>query len=340
MANTKISQLPIWSGTAADLRWFVMNNSGETETFKFSGYTSPLKAGTGTDSVVSLNLSPSLAPSARMLIFGNQSAASSGNDSVVLGGQGNKTDNTLGGVIGGLNNTAGFRCFVGGGNNNTASGNGAIILGGESNSCNNVASGGIFAGKSNVLQAGNDTGCSIIGGQSNRLEMNGVVGSNIIGGKENRWFHFDSRAVDTRYSYGAMIGGYQNRLEGNSTDSSGAHAYPLLMGGTLNKIFGAESDNTATTGATIINSSSSTIKHSLYSAHIECQSSTISGKTQAVMIGCSGRTATTSQATFVENLVLFNYTNLNFVDDTAAAAGGVVLGQVYHNAGALRVRIV
>ena len=41
MANTKISALPSYTGTAADLRWFVMNNSGETETFKYSGYTSP-----------------------------------------------------------------------------------------------------------------------------------------------------------------------------------------------------------------------------------------------------------------------------------------------------------
>jgi hypothetical protein len=39
-------------------------------------------------------------------------------------------------------------------------------------------------------------------------------------------------------------------------------------------------------------------------------------------------------------LVVFNYSNLNYADDTAAAAGGVVLGQVYHNAGALRIRIV
>jgi len=41
MANTKISQLPSYTGTAADVRWFVMNNSGETETYKYSGYTSP-----------------------------------------------------------------------------------------------------------------------------------------------------------------------------------------------------------------------------------------------------------------------------------------------------------
>ena len=31
---------------------------------------------------------------------------------------------------------------------------------------------------------------------------------------------------------------------------------------------------------------------------------------------------------------------LNFVDDTAAAAGGVPVGGMYHNAGAIRIRIV
>ena len=58
------------------------------------------------------------------------------------------------------------------------------------------------------------------------------------------------------------------------------------------------------------------------------------------MLGCNNRTAPISSATMVENLIVFNYSNLNYADDTAAAAGGVVLGQVYHNNGALRIRIV
>ena len=52
MANVKISALPSWTGTAADLRWFVMNNSGQTETFKFSGFTSPFKSGDATNSII------------------------------------------------------------------------------------------------------------------------------------------------------------------------------------------------------------------------------------------------------------------------------------------------
>lgn len=65
---------------------------------------------------------------------------------------------------------------------------------------------------------------------------------------------------------------------------------------------------------------------------------TTSTQENAVMVGCSGRTATTNMATFVENLVIFNYANLDFPNDSDAAAAGVVLGQVYHNNGALRIR--
>jgi hypothetical protein len=43
MSNLKISQLNTYTGSTPDLRWFVMNNSGETATFKYSGYTSPLR---------------------------------------------------------------------------------------------------------------------------------------------------------------------------------------------------------------------------------------------------------------------------------------------------------
>ena len=39
------------------------------------------------------------------------------------------------------------------------------------------------------------------------------------------------------------------------------------------------------------------------------------------------------------NVILTNYNSRNFADDAAAAAGGVPLGGIYHNAGILRVRI-
>jgi hypothetical protein len=44
--------------------------------------------------------------------------------------------------------------------------------------------------------------------------------------------------------------------------------------------------------------------------------------------------------TFLNQIELNNYASLNFADDTAAAAGDVPLGGLYHNNGAARVRIV
>jgi hypothetical protein len=72
----------------------------------------------------------------------------------------------------------------------------------------------------------------------------------------------------------------------------------------------------------------------------------ITGSTQfTTMISCSGRTATSDFTTYVETLeafdgiVMTDYAALNFTGDTAAAAGNVPLGGLYHDAGAMRIRI-
>lgn len=355
MANTKISALPTWTGTAADLRWFVMNNSGETITFKFSGYTSQVIPGNGVESYVTINVPRTHAPDDYMLVFGNHSGAtaSSGANSAVLGGRNNKTTNQFGIVAGGLNNSAGYICGVFGGNGGTADGNTAMIIGGENNTCSNVAWGGIVNGIQNYMGGGNDVGNGIIGGYLNRLQVNGVTGSHIIGGQQNRWHLFDSRNADTRKCFGAMIGGYSNRIEGLTTDTNGAHAYPLLMGGTLNKIFGEESNDSGTTGATIINSFTSTITKSSYSSIFGSNTSTISqatnsaiiggsghtiansvnsaiiggtgstnsNKINTIMLGTSGRTAIDNHTTYVENLKVFNQIQEQFYDNGTIDSG-------------------
>ena len=80
--------------------------------------------------------------------------------------------------------------------------------------------------------------------------------------------------------------------------------------------------------------------NSIDTTFINTISGNSNGYDRIVMLGTSGRTATTDTATFVENLVIFNYANLDYANDGAAAAGGVVLGQVYHHNGALKIRIV
>ena len=68
-------------------------------------------------------------------------------------------------------------------------------------------------------------------------------------------------------------------------------------------------------------------------------SSINSGLSQVAVIGCDSYTATKSNSVYVPELVITNYSSLNFSGDTAAAAGGVILGGIYHDNGALRVRI-
>ena len=59
----------------------------------------------------------------------------------------------------------------------------------------------------------------------------------------------------------------------------------------------------------------------------------------AVAIG-SGINAVTADTVTMDKLQILDYANINYADDTAAAAGGIPLGGVYHNAGALKIRIV
>ena len=62
------------------------------------------------------------------------------------------------------------------------------------------------------------------------------------------------------------------------------------------------------------------------------------GANGAVALG-SGVTADVADYVTIKQLQILNYSTLNYADDTAAAAGGVPLGGVYHTSGALKVRI-
>ena len=261
MANTKISQLPIYSGTAADLRWFVMNDSGETTTYKFSGYTSPLIGDLG-NSIFSIYGVPAVydADCVGSVVIGSETAAY--DDYTTLVGWR---------AIG--NNDIEGRCTAVGADAQATSRETAAF------GMTTRASGYQSTALGHNASAGGEKSIAV-GNRSRADAFRGItLGQDII--------NFSP--------YGTLINGVSNTL--NSTGY-----YNNIFNGTGNSITGT------TSGAT--------------------------------MLSCSGRTATTNDATFVENLVIFNYSNLNYADDTAAAAGGVVLGQVYHNNGALRIRVV
>ena len=298
MANTKISQLPSYTGTAADSRWFVMNNSGESTTYKFSGFTSPIKYMAGTNRIQNVS---------------DASAKVNGDDQTNIGGFDNNIQSTD------------PRCYIFGGYSNTittkAKGYGSMIIGGGNNT---------VGGSSDTAA---NYGGSIFG--CNTAENNGYYSAIIGTYAPTGLFSLIKKGIDINNGIaGAFIGGgYGGEISGLALQSSILGGYTNRVQQANSSIIGGHNNQILDTGA----SYPSAYKNSVI---VGGQNNTTSNKNNVVMLGCSGRTATISGSTFVDNLVVFNYANLDYVDDTAAAAGGVVLGQVYHNAGAMRIRVV
>ena len=265
MANTKISQLPEWTGTAADLRWFVMNNSGETETFKFSGYTSPFRKADGFNSVISNYYLPSAVP---QLLSG------------IIGGTGNTMSATS-------SYTDGFSNYI-------------------------------FAGTGNVMNLnspapGQNYGHTIIGGNYNTLRFRANASVNtMIGGQSN--------TMDCYYGANTIIGGSNNTSQAASTSTIiSAQASQILSGdrmgiwggyscsingGSDNNIYGGF-DHTIAAGDfnTIIGGFTNTITSGQYNFIAGGQNNTTAAALNRVaMIACSGRTASASNTTYVENI--------------------------------------
>ena len=121
----------------------------------------------------------------------------------------------------------------------------------------------------------------------------------------------------------ALIAGSSQQIQNGN--------YNAVIAGVGNKI-GISTANCASNG--ILGGTSNTINHS-----------------RSVILGGNAQTTTKNDevllpnltitsTTGVEQLIIANYANLAFADDTAAAAGGVPLGGVYQASGALRIRIV
>jgi hypothetical protein len=258
-----ISSLPVYTGTAADLRWFIMNNSGNTQTFKFSGYTSPF-------------IVENYAQASIFSTFGVPAVYD-------------------------------VDCV------------GSTVIGSETAAYDDYTT--LFGWKA-IGNNDIEGRCSAFGADAQATS------------RETAAFGMNTRATayqSTSLGHSAASTGEKSTAVGNRTSASGFRGVTI----------GQDIQNSSPYG-TMINGVSNTLNSSgNHNNMFGGSNNTIGGSYSYVtMLSCSGRTATTSSATFVENLVVFNYAGLNFADDTAAAAGGVVLGQIYHNNGAMRIRIV
>ena len=301
MANTKISQLPSYTGSAADLRWFVMNNSGETETFKFSGFSTSITFGSGTDSIQSTN------------------AIASGLNSIAIG-NGAIADGQEGINIGNTPVPGGFRSINIG--KNFGFGSGGIIIGnGSYSNGNGIAIGNETASYANCVVLGNGidanraTGNFAITVGTNNPQNIGA--SSVILGSNNRLgnFIYDGQTYNNGGEFNFILSnnsrlGFTGSTNYTGNTIVGGDSNIIISEGSRNSIFGGGGGNV------------------------------ISGTTSgATLLGMNNYTPTRNDATFAMAYVMTNYAALDFANDGAAATGGVVLGQMYHHNGDMKIRI-
>jgi hypothetical protein len=293
-----------------------------------AGGASPFISGSGLNSVVNV-------------YYASGDTASP--NSLLIGGTGNTISSTLANqsVIAGYNNQI----------TSTNKSNGIFASESSYISSNSFTS-AIVASESSYITNG---WYSFVQGRQNFINNTGSYPSAILGA---------SNCSISSSNPCVVIGGYQNNITNTSDSSIIAGRSNTLNGGGCcggNHIVGGEGNainnspgdkniilageaNTIRSGAdtsSILVGSSNTINSSnRYNTIINSQSSTVTGTTSgATMIGTVSRSADRNNCVFVENLKLFNYPSLDFANDSDAAAGGVVLGQVYHTAGTLKIRI-
>jgi hypothetical protein len=306
MANVKISALPVYTGTPADLRWFVMNNSGETTTFKYSGYSSPLRYAYSQFSYQNAWDTGTRVASDYQVVIGGDNASSISTTSSPYCG----LFNSVGCQITTKHNGKGYGTTIVGSLNSTIGGSSDAVanflpgiytsIEGENNAyCSAI----IGAGQSKMRYGGdNNNGVqySFLGGGRNNTIGGLALESALLGGYNNTLQQYRS----------AMIGGQDNTIGDIGTSVGSAYRWSSIIGG---------SGNTLSRGSncSIINSTNSTQNSAgVYETNtvsmVGCVNTDITNATNSVLLGLSGRTiagGSASNTTFVEKFYVFGNTS-------------------------------
>lgn len=336
MANKTIPQLPEQTGkTDNDLLAIV--DSGETTTSKIK--VSTLLSGVGGGKYIAADGTNNIVPdyyattsinasvSNSGIVAGSSNTINSGNNQAIVGGTNNQLSSVGRSVmIGGNTNTIGSRnenAIIGGTNNTNYSRYSTILGGQNNNAANGSQRGSIVGGQYNTLSEGLNS--VVVGGNNGRISL--TWNSVNIAPYNNAIYHDQSHQQWEGFS---LYSAPECNIRQTSGSGTGA-----IKGGNCSIFNSYQCDIAGQTGnetnfGTIIGSNKSDIT---------------GGTTNTIMLGTSGRTGLNSYTTYVETLeafthvVLNDYSNLNFADDSAAATGGVPLGGVYHTSGALKIRI-
>ena len=339
MANTKISQLTSYTVNVRDIRWFVINNSAQSETFKYSGYTSQVIPGVGVNSFATFSGSAAGSTSIAFgvsasaiaekdIAIGSGAVTSSGSQNISIG-----TNTSAGGnnsVSIGVSTTASASSSVAIGRNSTASADSAVVLGnsniasgansfsvGEGNTAsgnrassfgwNNSASGGYAFAFGRLSQASGSGG--VAGGNEARANAEGAI---VIGWTINQVTQGQGNTIlggDNNYI--TATNSKNNSLFGTSlsTISGTTGQYSAMIGG-YNHTFA-----NVGSGTTIVGGLTNFISTSSFSSLVGSNNSSLSGRTRTIGLGLSGRTLADDNTTYTENLASYGQSYQGFIDN-------------------------
>ena len=340
MANRTIPQLPEQTGkTDNDLLAIV--DSGETVTSKIkvstllSGVGGAFQVGDATNSIV-----PSYSPTSRGAATGTTYVDKLNLEGEVFTSNANETFNLVQSNTTITDNPYN-RAFAGHANSKISStdATGANMLMGTlqgqitSGSYNVLLGMGTVGGGIGNFMAGTEFTSQISGSGGYKTLIGGVanlVSGNqgaVIGGNNNEATGSQSGVFAGRINVASGIesvvaGGNQNEITGGYNFIGGGAANEIQ--GQISAIIGGNINNIGSSGgfSAIVGGASNNLNHNY-----------------SVVLGGQYQTTLQNEEVVVPKLRTTEYASLNFSGDTAAAAGGVQLGEFYHDNGAVRIRI-
>ena len=308
--------------------------------------------------------------------YGDEKIRSSASFSAVISSRGADINAYNSFVGGGLSNqmvTGGYNGIIGGQSNNTMTQTThSFIGGGQSNLINEYRTHSGVIGSRNgringsfgfISSSDFDSGKGILSSGQYNTMLSSTEGAQIQNSTNQ------SVIIGSRYSqitngrFLCEISGNSNRLSNgsnsntstsvgvfNSVDSdvgisNDGNGGVVILGSKNSDIGVWPSGNHNIKESSVISSLNSSVKSTgtatAHSVLIGCESVNISDTNNVIVLGVNTLTGGSelNNSVVVPQLVMTQYASLDYADDTAAAAGGIVLGGLYHNAGAVRIRI-
>ena len=246
---------------------------------------------------------------------------------------------------------------IGAGNNDIISGADHCLAVGNNNQILTNSDNSISVGQGNTMTEG--TACAIFG-LSNTITGNNTITerclvagfSNSISAAKSSIVLGGSNSLNTNGGQGIILGSSNNISGTQSNDSGyilGNNVIITASSGTglLQNAFGVGAnldleDGQMVLGYRNIASSYPAVNYNqgLGETKFVLSVGTQTGtNSNALIITEGGVNRGTSSVAQVPRIVMPTVVGLNFADDTAAATGGIPIGGLYHNAGALRIRL-